>query len=319
MLDARDGSRVPDFTTTAAGLRCMRPHAGLGGMRDRARRKAALWPGLAAVFAPALLALPLAMPAGGRTRSPVSLPADKMLIRRLFGIGIMALSVFWGCPVVGQVFYVGGEGGWTHLLVKRSFDEASESSAGPVPGIGVQDIWGEGYDFGARAGYEWGPWRLEGELVTRDNPVAEQRLYSTAGGTAVSTGINSNVSGERQSWGLMANFLYQADLQWLGLDPPASPYLGVGIGTARLHAVTHSQNTLITDSADTQLAYQGIIGLRYLFSDAVAVDLSWHYFAATDPTFSRVDGTRFPGNYETENVMLALVFRFLPAGASVGN
>jgi hypothetical protein len=98
--------------------------------------------------------------------------------------------------------------------------------------------------------------------------VVEQKLYSTAGGTAVSTGTNSNVSGERQSWGLMANFLYQADLQWLGLDPLASPYLGVGIGTARLHAVTHSQNTLITDSADTQLAYQGIIGLRYSFSDA---------------------------------------------------
>src|SRR5580693_2605432 len=97
------------------------------------------WHRLAAIFVPALLALPLAMPAGGRTWYPMSLPADKMLIRRLFGIGIMALSVFWGCPVVGQVFYVGGEGGWTHLLVKRSFDEASESSAGPVPGIGVQD------------------------------------------------------------------------------------------------------------------------------------------------------------------------------------
>jgi hypothetical protein len=41
MLDARDGSRVPDFTTTIAGPRCMRPHAGLGGMRDPARRKPA--------------------------------------------------------------------------------------------------------------------------------------------------------------------------------------------------------------------------------------------------------------------------------------
>ena len=98
-----------------------------------------------------------------------------------------------------------------------------------------------------------------------------------------------------------------------GLDWPVSPYLGAGVGGARLFAATRGQNTTVTDSSDTQFAYQGIIGIHHQFDDTFELGLDWRYFATTDPTFTRVTGTHFLSNYENQTLMLSLVYRFRPA------
>jgi hypothetical protein len=76
-------------------------------------------------------------------------------------------------PASADGFFAAGEGGWSHLVDKRTFSEGSPNSAGPQPGLGVQDLWGDGYAVGARLGYQWGPWRLEEEAVFRDNPLSQ--------------------------------------------------------------------------------------------------------------------------------------------------
>lgn len=222
------------------------------------------------------------------------------------------LTVAPALPAPADGFFAAGEGGWAHLMDKRTFSEGSPNSAGPQPGLGVQDIWGNGYAAGARLGYQWGPWRLEEEGVFRDNPLSRQLLFSTATGHAVQTGVNMGTGGYRRSLAAMTNVLFDVDLRWVGLYWPVSPHLGVGVGAARLFALTRGQNTTITDSTDTKFAYQGIIGIHHEFDASFEVDLDWRYFATTDPTFARANGTSFSSNYENQTLMLSLVYRFQP-------
>src|SRR5260370_41928295 len=62
------------------------------------------------------------------------------------------------------VFYLGGEGGWTSL--------ASEFAKARIPGIG---LWADGlryhdgFNAGARLGFDWEPWRIEEEFRYQSN------------------------------------------------------------------------------------------------------------------------------------------------------
>jgi OmpA-OmpF porin, OOP family len=235
-------------------------------------------------------------------------------VPRLRDLLSAVLTVAPALPALADGFFAAGEGGWSHLMDKRTFSEGSPNAAGPQPGLGVQDIWGNGYAAGARFGYQWGPWRLEEEGVFRDNPLSQQLLFSTASGHAIQDGVNTGTGGHRRSLAAMTNVLFDVDLQWMGLDWPVSPHLGVGVGAAQLFAFTRGQNTTITDSTDTEFAYQGIIGIHHEFDDTLEADLDWRYFATTDPTFTRTTGTRFLSNYENQTLMLSLVYRFRPAG-----
>ena len=115
----------------------------------------------------------------------------------------------------GGAFYVGGEGGWTRLKDQLqpsgSFPrrlrkkQKGEFSSGPVVGM--------------RAGYEWGPWRLEEEFAYRINGI------KSLGGIGL--------DGNRSSYAFMTNFIAGTN-QWFNLGWPVDPYIGVGIGAAIL-------------------------------------------------------------------------------------
>src|SRR6266480_7778456 len=80
-----------------------------------------------------------------------------------------------------QTFYLGGEGGWNVL----------ENQTDRAPGFApVRKRFDSGFAAGARAGYEWGPWRFEEEYVYRSNDLNGLRV----------AGFNvPGVSGSRQS------------------------------------------------------------------------------------------------------------------------
>src|SRR5436305_11845693 len=63
--------------------------------------------------------------------------------------------------------YVGVEGGYTDLLTatNRGFN----ITQGPNQGLNATSVeqFRGGYNIGGRAGFEWGPWRLEGEVNYR--------------------------------------------------------------------------------------------------------------------------------------------------------
>jgi len=122
----------------------------------------------------------------------------------------------------GGAFYVGGEGGWTWL--NSSTLHASGGFANVIGGRSAKENFSGGPAVGVRAGYEWGPWRLEEEFAYRINGIDN-----------ISAGNNifPHVSGNRTSYAFMTNLMAGTN-QWFNLGWPIEPYIGAGIGAVLL-------------------------------------------------------------------------------------
>ena len=230
-------------------------------------------------------------------------------------------------------WYIGPEGGWTKLT--NQTDQVSPSHfTGPgggvfsFPGTSPTANFNSGFNVGARAGYQWGPWRFEEEYSYRHSGLNTL----TGGPFAISTNP-SNVTGQRNSHAIMTNAIYDFTIGW-----PVSPHLGVGIGavdvidSASANSFTLRNpigspivpNTPLSVAPQTfggtllhgstwQFGYQAIAGLRYDFSPAVSFDLDYRYLATTQPTFT-IPNTplRYRSSYHTNNFVASLIYRFAP-------
>jgi outer membrane protein OmpA-like peptidoglycan-associated protein len=194
-----------------------------------------------------------------------------------------------------QTFYLGGEAGWSML------EDQTDRAAG-LPK--VRKSFDSGFAAGARAGYEWGPWRFEEEYIYHSNDLSS---FSVGGVPA------AGVSGSRQSHALMTNLLYDINLGW-----PVTPHVGVGIGAVDIIDRAHAKGFgTVTNDDDWQLGYQAIGGLRYNVTPAVALDLDYRYLATTDATFRvpGVPGAHYKSGYNTHTLMASMVYRFGPPPA----
>ena len=191
-------------------------------------------------------------------------------------------------------FYVGGEAGWTALE-----DQSGTVSGAPVAVPRVNQSWDSGFAVGARAGYEMGPWRFEGEYAYRRNDLSGVSV----GGTKI-----GGASGSREAHALMVNALYDINLGW-----PVTPHIGAGIGAVNLveNVRVPGIGQAISDD-DWQFGYQAIAGLRYNITPALALDLDYRYLGTTEPSFRTVPapGIRIKSGYDSHNLMASLVYRF---------
>ena len=211
-------------------------------------------------------------------------------------LSLAATILFGGAQA--QTFYLGAEGGWTVLT-----DQKNTAAGFPT----VNSRFDSGFAAGARAGYEMGPWRFEGEYAYRRNGLDR---VTAAGFTP------SGVNGERQSHAIMANVIYDINLPALGLGPalPVTPHIGAGVGAVNIQDRAFAPGLgRFFDDDDWQFGYQAIAGLRYNITPAVAFDLDYRYLGTTEATF-RVPGTstKYKTGYETHNLMASLVYRFGP-------
>ena len=153
--------------------------------------------------------------------------------------------------------------------------------------------------------------RVEGELAYRNNHV-NKITESPAVFPCFSAGCTG--TGHIDSFALMANGYYDF------LNSSAfTPYVGVGVGAARLSLNDVGFTTpfnFTASASDWQFAYQGIAGVRYAFNPTWSLNLDYRYFATLDPTFN----VNFFGlahfsqkmEYHTHNIMLGLAYHFVP-------
>jgi OmpA-OmpF porin, OOP family len=209
------------------------------------------------------------------------------------GTTVALISAVLIAGAQAQTFYIGGEGGWTHLQGQKD----RFLTAPPTSGRARFD---EGFAAGARAGYEMGPWRFEEEYTYRRNGL--DRL--SVGGANI-----AGARGSRQAHAIMTNLLYDFDLGW-----PVTPHIGAGIGAVYLVDRAGSPAGRLLGDHSWQLGYQAIGGIRYNLSPALAVDLDYRYLATTDATF-RTPTTpqlRYRTGYNSHNVLASLTYRFGP-------
>ncbi len=82
--------------------------------------------------------------------------------------------------------------------------------------------------------------------------------------------------------------------------------MGLGVGAAYVAADASVLGAKLVDDNDTVLAYQGVAGVEYRVSDAVAIGARYVYFAAEDPTFTDSLDFDFESEVESHSLMATL-------------
>lgn len=146
-----------------------------------------------------------------------------------------------------------------------------------------------GFGVSAVAGYRFpNHVRLEGEVAYRQNDLEAIELEGL--GTV-------RLRGETSTFAAMSTLYYD-----LAPDGPVSPYLGAGIGVARIAVKSED---LDADDADTRLAYQFKVGLLAPIAPDWALLGGYTYFRTRDPKIED-----FTSEYTSHTVEIGLRFLF---------
>jgi len=114
-------------------------------------------------------------------------------------------------------------------------------------------------------------------------------------------GVSLPGSGDVTSTSVMANLYYD-------ITPKAlwSPFLGAGLGLARVEVDDAAvMGVVIGDDDDTVFAWQLMAGIGCKLTEETTLDLSYRYFATSDPDFSGVKA-----EYGSHNVMVGIRVSF---------
>lgn len=119
-------------------------------------------------------------------------------------------------------------------------------------------------------------------------------------------GATLDIGGDVTSLAGMANVYYDAPLGWA-----IRPYVGAGVGVARIDAELSLGALRLVDETDTVLAWQVMAGLSYPATERVSLSVGYRYFATQDAELSEtVGGRTFDSEYRSHNVELGVRFSF---------
>ncbi|WP_319410141.1 outer membrane beta-barrel protein [uncultured Desulfosarcina sp.] len=186
-------------------------------------------------------------------------------------------------------FYLGVQGG-----INDMEDTESEGATGEMD---------SGYTIAAVVGYDFGYFRLEGEVAHRENDIGAITLL----------GNDTVSSGDVTSTAFMLNGYLDMENR-----TPFTPYLGAGIGYNFVEdngtAVYGGSTTVRYDDSDSVAAYQLTAGIAWDVTKTFVLDLSYKYLYSDD---IEVAGTSNWGvtntgkiDYESQNFMIGLRWYF---------
>jgi len=124
-----------------------------------------------------------------------------------------------------------------------------------------------------------------------------------------SVGGAANSAGDYKVWSAMANLLYD----WR-TSLPVVPYIGAGIGVARLDldGVRPVAGSTV-DQAENAFAWQAMAGVGYAITDQLTASLGYKYFAIPDAgNYTTAAGTAVDSDYASHNVLVGLRYALNP-------
>jgi len=214
----------------------------------------------------------------------------------------MAVAALAAAPGARAQYYVGIQGGWTGLAGTKSSITGTNPVTGLTTTFPINHSFNDGFNVGARLGYQWDAWRFEGEYSYRAN-----------GSNA--TVLGSRVNGTLSSNTIMFNGIYDFNVGWL-----VTPHIGLGLGGASLDGSFDSPTVgYHSKTSDVVFAYQAIAGIRYLMAPNFALDLDYRYRGTSDVNYTTnaftVGGVTFPsrkfsGSGNTHNFVASLTWLF---------
>ncbi len=169
-----------------------------------------------------------------------------------------------------RTLYVSGFGAWNFLM--DADIEVGGASAGDAE-------FSQGFALGGAVGFRFvDDFRAEIEGSYRQNDLD---LVFTA-----------NADGDATSLALMANGYYDFPDIGGALRSPLRPYLGGGIGVARVawNDVTVGATSIVDDD-EFIIAYQAMAGLGFGVTDAVTLTVDYRFFATPSVELERAGGS----------------------------
>jgi opacity protein-like surface antigen len=232
---------------------------------------------------------------------------DEPLIRRLLGIGIIALASGTAEPAIAadsDPFYVAG------AVTGSALEKPKQTIANaPMPGATLQVVNDVDFGWGGQAeiGYAYKFLRIEAEIGRTSNHSDHYSAISPIAITLTQSGKNTITR-------YMANGYVDLPLKhW-----PVQPYLGIGLGAAEAHVTTfaaparapNARPSQILDFKDTKFASQLMGGLSVPVSPRFALSAQYRWFDGG--TFRGVDsrGERATRTLHGSNVDIGARFRF---------
>lgn len=179
-------------------------------------------------------------------------------------------------------------------------------------GLSAEDTTEAGRIVAGALGYAWaGGWRAEAELSHRKNDF-DQVTINADGGLGAQLGFGSlngatlDIGGDVTSLAGMANVYYDVPTGWA-----IRPYVGAGLGVARIDAKLDLGPLRLVDESDTVLAWQLKAGLSYPATDRISLSLGYRYFETQDAELSEtVGGRTFDSEYRSHSIELGLRVSF---------
>jgi outer membrane protein OmpA-like peptidoglycan-associated protein len=191
-------------------------------------------------------------------------------------------------PTPPPGWYLGLEGGWSHM------NDISSSTGSTAFTVQLD----EGFAGGGVVGYSLGGFRLEGEIVDRQNSLTSftSNIFPYRGGA----------SGQVNTLAGMGNVYYD----FLPLNS-LHPYIGAGVGAARLALDSVGINGYpLANDAQVAFAYQGIIGASYFINPNISLSLDYRYFGTTGATFTAAGGHSFSIDTGSHHVLAGIQYHF---------
>ncbi|MGI4976199.1 MAG: OmpA family protein [Janthinobacterium lividum] len=240
-----------------------------------------------------------------------------LLATTLLGSAFAAAASAQTAPPIDGVYISAGAG--YNLLQDEHLRPGPSNGGGDGIRQHTRYRFGDGYDAVAAVGYGFGNGlraEIEGHYLNNDV------------NNYVRTAIASSTTGHTESYGGLANVLYDFNLSNFGISGiPVTPYLGVGAGYMWTHlsplsSVFNDGTVLRTGGTNGSVAYQGIAGISYDIAalPGLAVTAEYRYLGqlnqdAYQATYYRGPGVISKGNAKFDDqhnhsIMVGLRYAF---------
>jgi len=209
----------------------------------------------------------------------------------------LAIAVFVTVSVLSANVHAqqgtGGQGTGLYVGGHLGLNILSDSK---IAGLTNTTDYDPGFSLGGVFGYDFGNFRVDGEIALRGNMIS--RLGVTP------------IDGDTLAWSYMVNGYFD-----FPTNGPVKPYIGGGIGFATVVIDWHVPGFFpfsqipIADDSDSGLAYQFSGGIGYEINPRTTVSFGYRYFAVEEMLM--VDAIGFPFTMEYQSHEFNLVFRYM--------
>jgi OOP family OmpA-OmpF porin len=180
---------------------------------------------------------------------------------------------------------------------------STQDAVNNEPGLITETEFDRGLGFSGHVGTTLKHIRVEGEVAWQKSDADNIVVLDDGGGGTV--GDIAKADGDVSSLALMANAFYDFDT-----GGPWKPYLGIGLGYARISLDLSALGQKLSDDSDNVIAYQAMAGVGYAVSPTITIYGGYKYFDTQDTTQIDVDGTSFDTELKNHNIEVGVRFAF---------